>query len=63
MSLYPGGLISGITYSLANEWAYTPGGGGALKWDLTVFTDTQEDSLMSKTNQRIFSNVKLFLWF
>ena len=28
--LYPGGLISGIIYSLANEWAYNRGGGGGL---------------------------------
>ena len=38
---YPGGLISEIIYSFANEWAYIRGGlkpGGALKWDFTVFT-------------------------
>ena len=27
MVLYPGGLISGIIYSLANRWAYVRGGG------------------------------------
>ena len=32
--LYPGGLISGIIYSLANGWAYIRGG---LKVGFTVF--------------------------
>ena len=31
MGLYPGGLISGIIDSLANEWACIGGGGGGLK--------------------------------
>ena len=37
-SLYPGGLISGIIYSLANGWAYIRGlkTERALKWDFTV---------------------------
>ena len=40
--LYPGGLISGIIYSLTNGWAYIWGKGGGLKtrgalnWDFTV---------------------------
>ena len=37
--LYPGGLISGIIYSLANGWAYIRGAqsrGRELKWDFTV---------------------------
>ena len=36
-ALFPGGLISGIIYSLANGWAYIRGfkTRGSLKWDFT----------------------------
>ena len=38
--LYPGGLIFGIIFLLANEWLYILGGlkpeGRALTWDFTV---------------------------
>ena len=45
---YPVGLISVIIYSLVNGWAYNGGGGGALKWNFTVYEDLKRVERVSE---------------